>query len=260
MENPIVFTGDIEMNSFSPVTPSYEYASLGEVISEIKEVLTIDLAKYCAVLPDHYRTCLVDEPKGLYLAGAMKPVIDFGLDTNGKPVASYFTADQYRHSPFNPDITDYPSFHRAKGAILQLKSGKLTTVCESAQVLRNAVQKTCSFNYAAIWLAVCEVWEILSVLHRDTRPDTDLPRSHLDRGYWVKAGSESYFQGQTHRGLAYLTDRIYEFVGDDIFNLYSVTLKNTTLHVEKGNDFRIVEYYRNIFEKHEEQRFLEHGF
>lgn len=248
------------MNSASPTIPSYEYSSLGEVISEIKETLTIDLARYCTFLPDRYKSCLVEEPKGLYLPGALNPIIDFSLDINGKPVASYFTKDQYRHSPFNPNIIDYVTFNKAKGPILQLKAGKLTTVCESAQVLQNAAQKTCSFNYAAIWLAVCEVWEILNTLHRDTRPDTDLPRSHLDRPYWLQPDHEGFFYSQTHRGLAYLIDRIYEFVGDDIFNLYSMTLKNTTLHVEKGNDFRIVEYYRNIFEKHEEQRFLEHGF
>lgn len=49
-----------------------------------------------------------------------------------------------------------------------------------------------------------------------------------------------------------ITDKVLEFIGKDVWNIYDVQLNGTTLYIAKKTDYRIMGWYRNLEAKDEE--------
>ena len=77
--------------------------------------------------------------------------------------------------------------------------------------------------------------------------------------HFVKEESMEIFDSLLENSLQELTRKLYDFVGRDYFHVYSLKINNTTMLIEKGNDFRVIEYYRRIFEMYETERFEKYG-
>ena len=236
------------MTAESPVP---DYKSFADVVHEVRDVYVFDLVRYAVRLPSDYLSCLEPEPLGVYTRAALEPLVIFNPDI------PFYSLSQYKRDRLNPDITSYQKFIETTEPIVNYKG---EVVCISPSRMRNLFQPKCSFHYSAIHLAAVAAWDVLRSLHRDTEPMTTMPRHWLDERHWVLPDCKDVFDAASNSDLGYMVDKLYDFIGRDVCSVYSLNMQNTTLVVEKGNDFRIIEYYRQIFDQHEADRFVKYGY
>lgn len=77
---------------------------------------------------------------------------------------------------------------------------------------------------------------------------------------WIKKECLEEFYRTSNPAMSDLLTAVHDHIGRDRFNVYTLELSNTTLRIEKGNDYRVIEYYRPIFDKLEKERFEKFGF
>lgn len=222
-----------------------EYESFGQVLTEIKDVAVFDLSRYTVRLPKRYREILLPEPDGIYMRGILEPILTFSAKT------AYFTKFQFKNAPGFPDILSFDNFVQAKQPVLD-KTGKVIHVCPA--MARDFFSKECCFPYSAVQLAVIAVWEALGRLSRHTQPTTALSLHRLKPELYVTEGALDHIDYEDQPGITLLLEKILDFVGRDTQNVYHLRLQNTTLVLEKGNDYRVIEYYRERFQRLEESR------
>lgn len=223
------------------------YTSFAEVLNEVRDVYVDDLVRYTTRLPVTSLQNLRPAPRGVYIKGMLEPIINFD-----DPSKRYFTESQFRKKKMSESINSFDAFVSSKEIIVD-ERGKV--ICTIPCMLHSYFTPNCDFNYSAINIAISEVWHMLHNVVRNTNICSTIPTVNLDPLFWLNNGAES-----CPLDFSALTDRVYDFVGRDFMHAYSVRIKNTTLYVEKGNDFRVTEYYRRIFEEIESQRFEQFGY
>lgn len=57
-----------------------------------------------------------------------------------------------------------------------------------------------------------------------------------------------------------LLSRVREFIGRDSMNKVNLRLEGSTLYIEKGNDFRVLAYYQNLFDQADQIHTEKYGF
>lgn len=216
-----------------------EYDSLMEVMTEVRDVYIIDLARYVKNLPPSYETALLAEPRGVYMKGKLEPILNFESRSTFRTLSCYKNHGQ-------PNILTFDDFIQSNEPVVTDR-GRVISPCPSR--LKDLYQPTCTYNYSAIHLAAALVWKELSSLHRSTRVTSNLPTKALNEYHWVKDEKIEEFDHVENRSNCDLIESVLKFVGKDTRMLYSVKLKNTALHIEKGNDYRVIEYYRWIFDQ-----------
>ena len=227
------------------------YSSFSDVLNEVRDVYVDDLIRYIARVPVEQLPFLNPEPNGVYVKGMLEPIINFD-----SPVKRYFTESQFRANRNQPNVFSFSEFIQSKEAIIDERG---VVVCTIPALIPSYFHQRCDFNYSAVHFAIAEIWQLLEGLSPHTNVCTTIPRQQLDARYWIRPDAPDSFKIGDHNLLG-LIDAVYTFVKRDYLNLYSLRLSNTTLYVEKGNDFRVIEYYRSIFEKIENERFEQHGF
>lgn len=233
-----------------------EYACFADAWSEVRDVLVIDLTRYTQMLPDEFSECLKPEPAGIYLYGQLNPVVAFDSRYPLFSLKSYKA--QKNNAMLIPDVADYNSFLACNDSIVDLK-GKV--VVKKSPRTASFYKDRCSYNYSAIYLLVTDVWDLLSGLHRETNPTANISRNALYAENYVRDDIDAKaFRTDMNPGVSTVLRKVLDFVGRDICSLYSLRLNNTTLHVEKGNDFRVIEYYRARFEEIESKIVQDYGF
>lgn len=220
-----------------------DYASFGEVLTEVKDVAVFDLARYVVRLPKRYRDILQPAPVGVYARGVLEPILTFSEKTR------YFTSKQYKTAPKFPDVLNFEQFATSKQAIVD-KDGKVIHVCPA--MVKDLFSTECSFEYSAVHLVGIATWDTMRRLHRHTSPTSTLQKRQLCPDNYVTDGALEHIDYEDQPGITKLVDRLLDFVGRDIHHQYHLALKNTTLTVEKGNDYRVIEYYRERFSSLEE--------
>lgn len=226
-----------------------DYASFGEVLTEVRDVAVFDLARYVVRLPKRYREILLPQPPGVYARGVLEPILTFSEKTR------YFTKRQYETAPKFPDILNFEQFVTSKQPVID-KDGKVIHVCPA--LAKDLFSTECSFEYSAVHLAAIAVWDTLNRLHRHTKPTTTIRLSQLNEQNYVHEGALDHIDYEDQPGILRLEENLMDFVGRDIHHQYHLTLKNTTLTVEKGNDYRVIEYYRERFDALEESELFDH--
>lgn len=231
------------MSNDSPVP---EYNCLSEVISEVRETFLTDIVRHTLRFSEDFKSTLIPEPIGVYLPGRLEPLVSFDNGesywTDLKKPSDIFTPEEFIHCRF-------PIFNKTGQ---RLNAWRLDIPAN--------IQPYCSFNYSATHIAVTKVWDILRSLHRDTRPNSMLPRHWLDEMYWVKPEDRSYYLTISSSPYDELEKRVLQFIDRDFFSIYTLSLNNTCLNIAKGNDFRVIAYYRQIFEDYEAHRFETRGY
>lgn len=219
---------------------SFDYTSFDDVLSEVRDVCILDLARFTLRLPQSYEECLMSEPPGVYLYGALEPVLRF------TPSEAYYSASQFRNIGAMPDIVSFSTFIECKEPVVN-HLGKV--IFHRPYFMRENFRPTCSHHYSAVHLCFIAVWDAMRALHRATYPTTNVNQLRLNPNIFVIPECLERFDEANQPGIAQLLEQVYGFIGRDVFSLYHLKFKNTTLYLEKGNDFRVVEYYRNIFDK-----------
>lgn len=238
------------------------YSCLNDVLTEVKSVRTFDLLRYTPAVLMSMGTQLGDAPPGAYLVGSLEPIVTF------YPETPFYSATQWQHDPTHPDITDYARFIQCRDPILR-QDGSL--VCNPPAQMPKYYQDHCTHPYSAVYLLANAALHHLSYENPLNRmPSTNLKDDELTVSRFVPNLLDVYSGGAGFDRAAllevvcwharpFMTD-IDTFVAGDRWHLYHVRLQNTTLIIEKGNDFRVVEYYRYVFDKLEEAHIQQYGF
>lgn len=247
MSQIIPSTGEARM----PDSPVQEYRCFSEVMFEVKGVFVADLAQYTQRLSPQYQQALYQEPSGVYIPGSLNPLLLFG------GVNQYYTQSQLFTNPDAPNVCNYEDFVAATEAVVD-RAGR--QICLPPRHYRTTFSPRCSFHYSAIHMALICAWETLRHLYHGAMPRTEIAEHLLREETWVLPEHAAEIDAfEDHSNMA-IRKAILDFVGQDIFAVYTVYLNNTTLRIEKGNDFRIIEYYRQIFENYERERFEKLGY
>ena len=234
-----------------PQTNTDGYNCFADVLNEIRDVYVDDIVRYTTRISQEHLQYIKPAPRGVYVRGMLEPIINF--DSASK---RYYTESQYRTNKARPNILNYQEFVNSKEAIVDERG---MIICGIPTMVRSYFKDTCDYHYSAIHSAMADVWHLLESLSTKTNVCCQIPRNHLDTNFWINDNAPEGFKIGSIDYQA-LIDSVYNFVKKDYLSLYTLRLKNTTLFVEKGNDFRVVEYYKGIFEKIENERFEQYGF
>ena len=220
-----------------------EYNSLSAVLEEVFDVGVFDLAMYSTHCAVGLLNDLIPEPPGVYVQGRLEPIVQFSPET------PLFSASAYR-SNADSDIVNYTTFTQCRESILSV-NGKV--ICKPPVLLSKLFSSQCSYHYGAIYACLIGVAELLSNLHRGTEtisPISTLGLQRLDLKNYVHSDVDpNDVVLDRDPGVLKLRNAVLDFVGRDVSAIYTLRLKNTTLYVEKGYVYRIVEYYRQLFAK-----------
>ena len=231
-------------------SPVPEYRCFSEVMFEVRDVLVLDLVQHTLQLRDEFRKSLQPSPGGVYVRGALEPVMIF----NG--INRYYTKS---NPSTQPDINSFEDFITAQEPVLN-QDGQV--ICLNPAKLHFHYAKDCSYPYSAIYMAIICVWEQLRGLHAHAHPRTELPEHLLREDTWVLPERHIVNAIDAREELSFrpMVKLLLDWIGRDIFAVYTLRFSNTTLRVEKGNDFRVIEYYRNLFDAHDRERFEKFGW
>lgn len=234
-----------------PPKDSLEYECLIDVQSEIRDMCIIDLSRYVTRLKEDYTKCLYPAPTGVYIQGRLEPILEFS------PQTAYYTLTQYKEKPAIPNILTYADFMASREVVVS-RGGR--AICPPPKMMRNVVSEECSFNYSAVYLTFIAVWEYLRGLHSQTYPTTNVSVNKIREANFVLPELREAFDEADQPDLGALLELVEKFIGRDYCSVYHLKLQNTTLQLEKGNDYRVIAYYKSIFDKYDELHVQEMGF
>jgi hypothetical protein len=232
-----------------------DYKSLNDAMEESKEVRIIDLMRFNFSIRDCYEECLLPEPNAIWIKGRLDPIVNF--DRGDKCYSYGRVLGLLKDQAFAPpDITSFGQFIECTEPVCS-ESG--TFIVPFSPCSRKSLfQQECSFDRIAIYNAFVVAHGFFSRLHPATHVTVSKRLvERLDMGTYVRKqnlyphveNGEVEFNEEDQPGIDQLLHELNDFVGRDRFCLYHLEMKNTELHIHKGNDYRVIEYYRNVFER-----------
>lgn len=228
----------------------FHYKTFSHVLMETLEYFVIDLANYTVRLSPRYQSWMLPAPEGIYLNNSIEPFIVF--DGQG-----YFSHAQLIKDRTQPDIYTFDDVWRTMGPIYNIQGQQ---VFHATRFLQHACSRFPIFNRSAIHLAFIYIWDYFYALNKQYRPTCNVPNEwlqreqfvqpqFLQRQYSAKDGEFlcSVFDDEENEDLITLLREIQQFIKRDVYHYYRLHLSGTTLTIEKGNDFRVIEYHRLMF-------------
>lgn len=246
------------------------YKTFGDVIKDIKDVAAINLKEIVAHMSKELIDTFVPEPDGLYLSGSVDPVLNFDLhdyvDENNNPVI------------------DLESFKKAKLVYQVFRSRRSTKekehrkICTVTPLILKNIKSSSDLNWTGVNVCVAEAYAFFSHMPSSRFGIQSLSDFETTLSNFIKEGRMSYprytdnlnpqeldlinnltyYEEERRCFIHKLNERIEDFTGDDIFSTFRLRRSSMTLYIERGLDFRIIEYYRPKFEEHE--RLVEEAF
>lgn len=248
------------------------YENLVQVENEVREVILLDITHHARCLPGEVISMLRNDPFGIYPLGNWNPIVTFeendylyrfqdALYSAGELMK--FGEEILLHpierlevvSSINPQTQVVTYYHEAVKAN---DAGVL--VYKPHPHIRKAVSLTAQPRYSAVMYLLSEVFEYLNGMNAFSKVFSNIRSEIIKKDTWVKPEYLEHFYDVPNMTLSNLRYQLSEFVGRDDWNNYAICLRNSTVYVEKLNDYRVVEYYRAIFEKREEERIRDYGF
>jgi len=228
-----------------------DFKNLTELLKHNKEVMVIDLLKETlSIDEDPYITSLQQPVEGLYLVGSFEPILE-----QGQPYYLYKDMQivgnvvQYQNTPTIPDVTNVEALIKAKSDIFDAK-GKLVITAKDLYKYSRHLKKKPTIPANAIKVAILVICNYLNSLCRYTNVKS--PKYTLES--LVKDEYHNLIYNEEYAKAYELTlDKVMEFVGKDTWHMYFYQIRGTSLVIEKTVDYRIYEWYRQKFEKEEDQ-------
>ena len=232
------------------------YRSFADVSNEVRDVYIDDILSYVIRFSDELIDCLQPAPNGIYIKGHIDPLIDFSDHSK-----QYYSRSAWHNKKTNkidiPDIVNQQSFLESTEPIYD-DLGRV--IMKTPPFLNRSIYLTePSHHYSGIYLVLNFVNRFLMKLNPNSMQLSRIFHHRLSIEHFVKEESMEIFDSLLENSLQELTRKLYDFVGRDYFHVYSLKINNTTMLIEKGNDFRVIEYYRRIFEMYETERFEKYG-
>lgn len=246
---------------FPPALDQLGYQDLFQVESEVLEVTMIDEMRYARELPQEFRNCLVPEPFGIYPKGDSFPIVTF------KDSPSYLYGVRGEFYPAEQLVSLGPEI--LKETISEMKvdphhpndpNGSTRVIHRPRPKLERMLALNSSGYYSAALYVMSCVYEYLN----DLNPFKNVFTLHhsllCKKESWIEQQHHEYVESIPLVTISNLKHELAKFVGRDHWNKYHIKLQPRLSVVEKMNDVRVIEYYRNIFEELDEKHRQEHGF
>jgi hypothetical protein len=220
-----------------------DFKTLAEVYRHVDEVLVIDLLSHAYSLSDELLDSLIEPPAGLYLPGNTEP-----LFVSGKKYYRRNELNKHGRNSVSYNVFDSKTLLKAKDDIVD-ENGKLVMKWENVLTISRFLKSEPSIPVTAVRMAASMVQRYLHTLCRrvnhpatNTRIESLVKREEQDR-----IDRDEYMIAFDH-----LTNEVANFVNKDHWCVYFHILKGTTMIVEKGLDWRIIQYYENQFREEDE--------
>lgn len=227
---------------------SYQHAIL-----ETLEIFRIDLSEYVMRLSPKYVNMLIPPNPGVYLNASIHPFFYF----NGEE--GYYSQEAMANKEAAPDVMKYADVWNKRGPIYNSTGRPVFNVIPGTQ---HYYTEYPIWHPAAIYIAYIYALESFRYLNPMAQPYSNVEKQLLDLRCHVKPEFLPYYNGtyddylqtrtmhhfydEENEDLILLGSRLKGFIGQNRYNVYRFYLNNTTMIIEKGNDFRVIEYYRLI--------------
>lgn len=236
-----------------PSSPVAEYDSFTEVLIETKDVTIIDLSSVARGVCKDKLAMLYSPPEGIFIAGQIEPIINFSKGEKAFAVTSIVDGVIVSKEP----IQSFEQFLQHDGFIVNDRD---RIICRNPKRTRHGFLAQPDISPSLLWLIVISAWDTLRSLTTLTSPRTRIQPAYLLEQNWIQPeflqDMEIGFEPSVQKMLRDLNT----FIGRDHYAQYSIDVKGLSLVIEKGNDFRVIEYYRAIFENYEDERMEKFGF
>lgn len=215
-----------------------DFKSLTDVLAHVEEVCVIDLLDHAVTMDEECQKALVPAPKGLYLVGAMDPILYEGTTYYAKADV-VVTGDVYDFANSKP-LTDFSRLIKKPDDVYDL-SGKLIISKKQLAARARFLKMEPTLPIMGMKMAMAIVKKYLSTLCRHTSyiHDQTKIRDLIRPEMLDRYDSEEYMDSFTR-----LIDQLDGFIGNDYWNMYWFKMKGTSMVVLKGVDWRVYRYYQ----------------
>lgn len=253
-----------------------------ELWSEVRDIFIANVCDYVPRLVVHRNSLTLYEgfndyfkpnPNAVFVAGRLFPIMDF--DRNKYRVLSKHEEDsgQYSSRP-TWNIRSFEDFIRCDGTVIDQEK---KVVCRNPKQNKAAFSPTSQYSVGAVasiahclaqsikenqdpnaYVSVLDIPPLKSYLKDEFDPELVEKRAREQDEHNALAKIEGRpldystipeFNIWNNGKFLNLQNRVLEFIGRDRFNNVTIRIKGTTLYVEKGNDYRVLAYYKNIFDQ-----------
>lgn len=218
------------------------YKSITELYLEVKEYKIIDLIPHAVSLKPELSKALIDPPVGLYMPGSIRPLfrnhINYVLRSITDPKTLESTCSYISLKDIEKDIKETKLLQR----------GDITHDQEQFRINRMSYERikrsllpNPNLPVIACEAAIATVISYLNTLCPYTRvPIGRYHLSHLVKPDFTYLIEKEEYEAEFHD----LYDEVLKFINDDHWCVYHYRIKGTTLIIEKGLDFRIIEWHK----------------
>ena len=217
------------------------YTNIRELLKEVTGIKFIDLIRHVVRLDQTLLVALQDPVAGLYMPGSVEPIFESSL--------KYHVSS--KEASFPVSGADIDKAASVQGSRRVLPPGDF--YADTNGDLNRLILRRMAFEQLKPLMSTvpnvpvrgCEIAVGIVVDHLNSiSPHTTVAASsRYDLGYLVKPEYKKLLENSTFE--SFFDDLIREvqhFVGRDIHNQYRVSVKDTTLVIEKGLDFRIIDW------------------
>ncbi len=216
-----------------------DYTNLSDVLNETVEVLVIDLLEYALTLDSKYLDMLEEPEKGVYISGSIKPIIKFHKHI-------YFPISLYNENTAR--LTNYDSIMICNEDIVNESADVVLTLKDKHNKKKYLLPEP-NIPITAISLALTMSDNYLSTLCEFSR------KQYVTLNYdkLIKQEHLLYLdQDKLEMIFRKLLNKISLFIRNDLWNIYFIKQKGTSLIIEKSIDWRIYKYYEMMLEDNSE--------
>lgn len=239
------------------------YKSFADVVKDVRETAAINLKEIVLYMSKELKDTFVPEPDAIYLTNSVDPLLNFDIfdyvDENKKPVTSI------------EDLKKAKEIYQVFRSRTSTKEKEYRKVCTVNPLLLRNIKTSPEVSYIGINVCVAEAYRFFSQattqrfgIHclsefeitlenfiKENRMTYPQYTSNLTPTELSIVDNLTYYEEERRCFMHRLNERIEAFTGDDLFSTFRLRRSNTTLFIERGLDFRVIEYYRPKFEEHE---------
>jgi len=229
-----------------------EYKDLSAVLNTTKEHVTYDLLQFVQFNQPELSEALIEPTPAVYVQRSVTPIITFG------PGA--YSLTQHRQKR-NADLLNFPGFANCRDLAVNAQ-GKLI-LKHPPYLHRQMLTPNPVCHPEEIRLMAACIYQYLNQLHPKTWATTTLKQHQLNAQHYFQPGADDDFLRHERAiiGLSLLFDELdLNFIRNDVHSIYHLDLRDTVLTIKKGHDYRVIEYYRHVFDTLETEREFETRF
>lgn len=218
------------------------YTTISALMREVISIKLVDLVQYAVMIPPNLLDTLEECADGLYLPCAIEPVF--------KRSESYILSHEGKES-----VVTFEQIVQDAAGITPLPMGDFYTSNRKAYMMRRPFERIKKHLKLTTHIPVkgCEVVIAVVIDYLNSLNDRiSISSNTYNLGRLVKSQFHELLEKNTFEcALDDLILDLMQFVGNDSWNYYHYRISGTTLIIEKGLDYRIVQWHIGEMQKSE---------